>query len=271
MRAMVAILVMGVLAACSSDPAASGALGTAAPAATSPVASPGLDATGEPGDSVTGPVLPTGAPVDPGWTPRPAESILVNTAVSVLVDRLNIRSAPAVNAKSLGIVETGDFLLLLDDGPFANDGYTWYDAVFLGKASAPPPPGVDLVQSDGTRGWIAAAKGSTPYVRQLAPRCPSTIDITSVQYMLGAELLACFGSNTIEVSGTFGCSGCGGAVVGTFDPDWLANPINANFVTPYPVGDTLGPFAVRFSPTGPAAPPVGSIVSIRGHFDDAAA
>jgi len=105
----------------------------------------------------------------------------------------------------------------------------------------------------------------------MKPRCPSTIDLASVQYLLGAELLACFGSNTIEVSGTFGCGGCGGAAAGIFEPSWLAYPLNGNFVTSYPIGDQRGPFAVRFSPAGPERPPEGSIVRMRGHFNDDAA
>jgi hypothetical protein len=89
--------------------------------------------------------------------------------------------------------------------------------------------------------------------------------------MLGAELLACFGSNPIEVTGTFGCSGCGGETFGVYEPSWLAYPLNGNFITPYPVTDRLGPFTVRFAPDGPEAPPAGSVVRVRGHFDDAAA
>ena len=55
------------------------------------------------------------------------------------------------------------------------------------------------------------------------------------------------------------------------NPRWLVYPLNLNFVTTYPIGDMRGPFAVRFPPDGPAAPPEGSIVRIRGHFDDDAA
>ena len=74
-----------------------------------------------------------------------------NAAVAVLVDRLNMRDAPAVKARSLGIVEAGDFLLIDGYGPFSGDGYTWYHAIFLGKAGEPPEVGVDLVHSDGMR------------------------------------------------------------------------------------------------------------------------
>lgn len=271
MRVLVALLVL-VLAACSSGPVASGPADTAtAPTGTPPGATAPPIATEEPGSSVTGPVLPTTAPVGPDWTPRPVASILLNAAVSVLVDRLNVREMPAVKAKSLGIVEAGDFLVIDGYGPFANDGYSWYHAIFVGKAGSPPAVGVDLIHSDGMRGWIAVAKGSAPYVKQLQPRCPATIDLASVQYMLGAEALACFGSHTIELSGTFGCGGCGGAMVGSFEPAWLAYPLDSNPITVYPVGDNLGPFGIRFAPDGPAAPPAGSVVRVRGHFDDDAA
>jgi hypothetical protein len=270
MRALVAILVF-VLAACSPGASAS------APATTGPtggaIATPSAvpPASEEPIASSVASAFPTSAPITPTWTPLPMESVLVNTGVTVLVDRLNIREMPAVAAKSLGIVEVGDFLLVREDGPFVSEGYNWYQVTFLGKAGEPPVLGVDLTQIEGVRGWIATAKGSTPYVRQFNPRCPSTIDLASVEVMLGAERLACFGSNTLELSGTFGCGGCGGAAAGSFEPSWLAYPLNAYFLTQSPVTDRLGPFALRFGPDGPEAPNDASVVTVRGHFDDAAA
>lgn len=220
----------------------------------------------------TGPVLPTTEPTGPSWTPRPAERLLLDSLVYVQVDRLNVREMPTVNAKILDVVEQGDFLRIADYGPFSHDGYTWYWTVFLAKAGEPPVSStVNVRDSDGVRGWIAVGQGDASYVKRLKPRCPPVIDLASIEHMLGSELLACFGGNSIELVGTFGCSGCGGARPGTFEPDWLANPLNFSFLTEYPVTDRLGPFVLHFPPSGPAAPPVASVIRVRGHFDDAAA
>jgi len=272
MRALVAILAL-VVAACGPGASLQPPSGPPGTAVSTPSAPPDSAASPSesPGPSGLASAPPTSAPITPTWTPLPLESVLVNAAVTVLVDRLNVRETPAVKAKSIGIVEVGDVLFVREDGPVVNDGYTWYLATLLVKAGKPLPDGVDLAHADGLTGWIAASKASSPYVRQMNPRCPSTIDLGSVQYLLGAELLACFGSNAIEVSGTFGCGGCGGVAGGIFEPSWLAYPLNGYFVTPYPIGDQRGPFAVRFAPGGPEAPPEGSIVRIRGHFNDPAA
>jgi hypothetical protein len=254
-------------------------VGCAAPAGTSP--SPSTTATSSTASAQTtpesagatiaptGPLLPTTGPTGPSWTPRPAEALLLNSAVSVVVDKLNVRNRPSVESKSLGVVARGDFLLIDGYGPFSHDGYLWYPAVFLAKAGEPPSLGVDLRGSDGVRGWIAVGKGSTSYVKQLGPRCPSTIDLASLASMLGAELLACFGSNEIELTGTFGCGGCGGSRFGSWEPPWLAYPTSYPLAV-YPVAGGGGAIGVRLPP-GRTEPPAGSVIRVRGHFDDPAA
>jgi hypothetical protein len=241
------------------------------PTATGSSGASAVPASPETTTEPTGPILPTTGPTGPSWTPRPAEALLLNSAVYVLVDKLNVREKPTVDSKSLGVVARGDFLLVDVYGPFSHDGYTWYPAVFVASAGEPPVVGVDLSRSDGIRGWIAVAKGTLNYVQQLRPRCPATIDTASMQSMLGSELLACFGSNTIELTGTFGCGGCGGTTPGSYEPIWLAHPMNYNYLSVYPVGDRLGQFVLHFPPTMGEAPVAGSVIRVRGHFDDAAA
>jgi hypothetical protein len=265
-------LVAVVLAGCAAPAGGSPSAGNAIASSQAPPL-PASGAVETPGATVapTGPTLPTTEPTGPSWTPRPAEPLLLNSAVSVVVDRLNLRDQPTIDSKSLGVAERGDFLLIWDFGPFSNDGYAWYHAVFLAKAGEPPSLGVDLRHSDGIQGWIAAAKGSTKYVKQLGPRCPAAIDVSSLGSMLGSELLACFGSNTIELTGTYGCGGCGGARLGIYEPVWLAHPLNAGFLSVYPVGERLGAFLLHFPPTTAQEPAAGSVIRVRGHFDDAAA
>ena len=253
----------------SPPPAAASSTASESPSLTMPA---GPDTSTEPPAATTaptGPLLPTTEPTGPSWTPRPAEALLLDSAVYVVVDRLNVRDRPTVDGKSLGIVERGDFLVIDGFGPFSHDGYAWYPAVLLAKAGEPPSVGVDLRGSDGVSGWIAVAKGSTKYVRQLRPRCPSAIDVGSLRTMLGSELLACFGSNALELTGTFGCGGCGGARLGSFEPGWLAYPSNYPLAV-YPISDGAGGFGIRLPPGSTEAPPDGSVVRVRGHFDDPA-
>jgi hypothetical protein len=253
--------------ASGTDPrTASAAPSSTPPASSLPTTEP-IAATTAP----AGPTIPATEATAPAWTPRPAEALLTGSGVYVLVDRLNVRARPTVDANAVGVVERGDFLLIDGEGPFFQDGYTWYHAVFLGPAGEPPSAGVDLRESDGIGGWIATSKGTTKYVKALGPRCPDAIDVANMRWMLGSEQLACFGSNTIELTGTFGCGGCGGARLGIFEPAWLAYPANYNYLATYPIRDEVGSFAVRFAPGGPEAPANGSVIRIRGHFDDPAA
>ncbi len=255
-----------VLAACGPG-GASLAPGSEAPSGPPSATSSGVAATVAP----TGPTLPTGEPTGLPGTPQPPAALLVDSLVSADVDRLNIREGPSLDAKIVGLAVQGDFLYIDDESPYSNDGYTWYAAAFLAKASEPPGPTADARFSDGVRGWVAVGKGDTSYVERLPPRCPTAIDLASVQHLVGSELVECFGDSSFELTGTFGCSGCGGARPGTFEPEWLAHPLNFNFLTPYPVGDNLGPFVLHFAPDGPQPPPAGSVIRIRGHVGDPAA
>lgn len=215
-------------------------------------------------------VLPTTEPAGGVGTSRPATLLLLNSLVFVRVDRLNVRERPTVDAKVRGVVEAGDFLRIGSYGPFSHDGYVWYLATLLAKAGEPPNASVDVLESDGVAGWIAAGRSDTSYVTKLAPRCPATVELATIELLLGSERLACFGDAKLELTGTFGCGGCGGTGPGIFEPSWLAGPMK-NPLTVHPVSDHLGPFTVSLSPSGPGAPPAGSVVRVRGHFDDPAA
>src|SRR6185312_5696385 len=114
----------------SPPPAAVSSAESAAPSSID--AGPSETATEPP--APTGPLLPTTEPTGPSWTPRPAEKLLLDSAVYAVVDKLNVRQRPTVSAKSLGLVHRGDFLLIDGYGPFSHDGYSWYPAVFLALA-----------------------------------------------------------------------------------------------------------------------------------------
>jgi hypothetical protein len=84
--------------------------------------------------------------------------------------------------------------------------------------------------------------------------------------MLPAERLACFGEPFV-LQGTYGCSGCGGAVAGTFKPSWIASPLSYGFLS-VNAAERLGPLALRFPPAGPAEPAAGKIIRVTVHVDD---
>ena len=157
-------------------------------------------------------------------------------------------------------------------GPMEANGYTWYPVIkiddFDGDGELDPLPANPVpIGAEPASGWIAVDNDEDRYVRQLAPRCPTTVDLANVTGMLPAERLACFGA-PIVLEGTFGCNGCGGAYAGEFEPTWLASPMNFDFLSE-DVSEQFGQLALRFRPSGPARPEPGSIIRVTVHVDDA--
>lgn len=275
MRGLLGVAIL-VVAACTPQIVSTSSdeptLGPAASTVPSPVATAGASIEPTSLPVPTAAPLPSSPVVGPSWTPRPPEALLLDSLITVKVAELNVREAPSTKAKILGLVKKGQVLRVVEYGPFSHDGYPWYEITFVAKAGQGPTSStVDVRRSEGLRGWIAVGKGDTAWVSKLKPRCPATIDLASVQHLLGSELLACYGSNTIEVTGTLGCGGCGGLRPGTFEPEWLAGPLAGDLLTVYPIGDRLGPFVVHFPPGGASLPAAGSVLRVRGHFDDPAA
>jgi hypothetical protein len=247
----------------SDDPASAGPSG--APT-TAPSGGPSLTPASVP---PTAAPLATTEPVSPSWTPRPPEALLLESLITVKVAELNVRDRPTTSGKIVGLVKKGQTLRVIEYGPFSHDGYPWYEVAFVAKAgNAPTSATVDVRNVEGIRGWIAVGKGDTAWVSKLKPRCPATIDLASIRYLLGSELLACYGNNTIELTGTFGCGGCGGMRPGSFEPGWLTSPLGGIPLAVYPVTDNMGSIGLRFPPGGAELPAEGSVLRVRGHFDD---
>ncbi len=200
-------------------------------------------------------------------------------AVEVSVKELNLRSNPSTSAKRVAILNRGDVLIVSPNdylsfgfGPVTRNGYTWYSVMVtrFKNGTLPALPASPLATTGPTgppvSGWVAANNGETPYLSPLAPRCPAVVDLENVQGMLAAERLACFGK-PITLTGTYGCPGCGGAIVGTYKPVWLATPVEFDFLSVNPAA-MIGPLAVRFPPDGPARPAAGRRVTMIVHIDD---
>jgi hypothetical protein len=208
------------------------------------------------------------------WAQRPPEPLLLGTYVRVVVAELNMREAPTTSAKRVDTFAADQVIIVRDViPPVEADGYVWYvgSGPFRNvDGQLPPlpyPAGADI---DTTEGWFAARRGATLFVKPVDARCPSDVGIVDLGAMAPAERLACFGDRTIEFEGAFraGCPTC--EHFGTFEPAWLANPNEYNYVADTGTGVHGPGLNVRFPP-GLAVPENGSIVSVRGHFDDPAA
>ena len=110
---------------------------------------------------------------------------------------------------------------------------------------------------------MATGTEDTPFLVPVAPRCPAVRDLRNVAGMLDSERLSCFGSTSLTLEGTYGCIECGGATVGTFEPEWLAGPLNGE-----PISAGGVQLIVRFAPEGPTPPATGATVRVHGHFSD---
>ena len=274
MRRLIAAAMALALAACSGPSASVAPVGSA---------SPGSSVAGSPLPSGSAPPQSLSPSVAPSTSPGPPSAFQVlppGSAVEVLAAELNLRRNPTTSARRIELLEAGDLLVISPSdfviagyGPIVGEGYTWYPVmkidVFDGDGKLDPLPTHPIpIGAELVAGWIATDDGTDRYVRQLEPRCASTVDLINVSGMLPAERLACFGGAPIVLEGTFGCGGCGGAIAGVFEPAWLASPQNFDFLS-VDVSDGFGPLGLRFRPSGPARPAAGSIIRVTVHVDDA--
>lgn len=248
---------------------------------TTPIPLASTAASFQPAETPISTVLPSPSPsAEPSPTPGVGtlDVFPPGAAVRVIVSELNLRRKPSTSAKRLVTLKRGQILVVspsdnisLGWGPVRANGYTWYPVVEIASGSPgtlDPLPAYPIpLGAEPISGWVAADNGSRQYLEMVPPRCPTTIDLVNVEGMLPAERLACFGGGPITLTGTFGCPGCGGTIVGTFKPGWLATPVEFDFLSVNPA-ERAGPMAIRFAPTGPDRPPAGSRVTVTLHVDD---
>jgi len=273
MRRLIIGSLVVLFAACTSPTAPT------TPASPAPSSSP-------PSTLGSSPSVASSAAPSPSTAPSPTPAIGTldvfppGAAVQVAVKELNLRTKASTSAKRVQILARGAVLLIspLDNvsfgyGPVKKNGYTWYPVIVTkyknGTLPALPTEPYEVSAGEPTWGWVATDDGERQYVTALPPRCPTTVDLPSVQGMLPAERLACFGE-PIVLEGTFGCGGCGGASAGTSKPSWIASPLSFGFLSVHPA-ERLGPLALRFPPAGPVAPEDGTIIRVTVHVDDSRA
>lgn len=196
----------------------------------------------------------------------------------VIVDSLRVRQEPTTGAEQIDTLSRGDLVLLgysfLNSGygPIQADGVVWYPVSPLDITELPDPT-APLESSTGG-GWAAIGDGADLWVELVRPRCvDGDPDLELLQALTDWERLACYGDRSITIEGVLGCGGCGGLYPGTFEPGWLATPLNFNYFSVEPQ-NRIGPFHLHFSPDGPENPMetgVAPILRVTGHFDDPAA
>jgi hypothetical protein len=260
------VAVVALLVACSNPPASPGG-------SMPPTASDGPSAATSP---VPGSDAPSAAPSAPASiVPLPSEPLAFDQlipyqAVRVAAVELNIRELPRTTAKRLAILKQGDILIITGIAPVRANGFNWFEVMRVVQApgSLPALPAYPLDAETGlVAGWVAAGNANAgDFIRALPFRCPDTIDLTSVGGMPPGERLACLGGATIELLGTYGCSECGGMVHGSYEPEWLASRLEFGLLSVAPE-TRFGPLAIHFPPEV-AEPAIGSVIRVRGHFDD---
>jgi len=256
--AIVAILMGG----CAGTPGGSPAESLAPSAAVSPATGvPTL--TPAPGPTPAVSIDRTSAPATGAPTPQTSNlfaiadvSVLARQrAVRVAVDRLNLRGDASTTGHVTATARRGDVLLLGAIGITA-EGYTWRRAWPV--TTLPTlPEAIDWPPAS----WVAVESTTGPYVTEMAPRCPSRVDLANVAAMLPAERSACFAATSVELEGTVICRDCGGVIPGIFEPYWLAHQFSDPLLA-------TGDDRLTLYWSGGDAPPTGQIVRVRGHFND---
>lgn len=213
-------------------------------------------------------------PVDPEPVAKPLDGVLApGSVVRVTVESIKLRYTPSTAAVIAGTVERGElveiaYTLVADGfGPVEADGFVWYPVSLLNMTEMP-----ELGMQRGYTGeilWMSVGNGTEAWVERVAPRCvEGDPDLATLETMFDFERIACFGERQITVEGVFGCGGCGGVMLGTFEPRWLASPMQLGFLSVDPQ-ERIGPFALQFAPGGVAIPEGASILRVTGHFNDA--
>jgi len=218
-----------------SDPTAPASSGASSSASATPTSEP--TATPEP---------------TPGFE-APAGILPPNSRAIVIVDALQVREYPGLDAAVVDTLPAGTVVELalgwID--PVAVDGIDWYHVVYDADSA----------------GSLAAGVGGDRYLELLPARCEDgDPDLAALMRITAWERLACFGDRALTVTGTYGCPVCGIAYpVEGYEPAWLADPDNLNFL------DLHAGFTLHFQPAMPLEIiPNASIVRVTGHFSDPA-
>ncbi|HJP88091.1 MAG TPA: hypothetical protein VJ850_03545 [Candidatus Limnocylindrales bacterium] len=242
------------IAAPSASPAPSviPTIGPAASASQSPTLAPTIAPTPAAASTVT----------------LPEFQFVNHFVMRVAVNDLNVRRKPDTSGASKGKAKKGE-LFMVYDWPITADGYTWYFG-FQQLQDNNVVPTLPQAYNEGydeiLAGWIAAGTADTPFLIPVGARCPTTHDVANLSAMLDSEHIDCMGTEPFLIAGTFSNDGCGGEAPGTFDPQWLAFPLECSRLEPDSQDGV--PLYLHFAPGGPPLPAEGARVRVRAHYSD---
>jgi hypothetical protein len=188
------------------------------------------------------------------------------SVTTVAVDALRIRENPRLSAVVVGTAGKGELIYVSNyRGPVMADGVDWYPVTFAAGYREWPE-----VPDPRVSGWAAGGSGGQRYLELVPPGCPGkSPDLAMLTGLSAWERLACLGDRPVTIEGTYGCGGCGGTMVGDFQPTWLAYPGRIAFL--WVEWRTGTPLTLSFDPTSGLVPPSdGAVVEVTGHFNDQA-
>jgi hypothetical protein len=202
---------------------------------------------------------PSPAPVtDPG--------LEAGDMAAVVTTDLVVRSAPAVRADSLiqPVTLSEPSVVYVIDGPLIADGYAWYlvDPARAHSALGDVP----------TAGWVAAGgPDGEAWIASHEPVCAEDLAVDAFIALAPQVALYCYAAQPLSVDGTV--EDCG-TIVGLGRP-WssaclLYVPGRDPSSIPDGCVDVCAP-SVEIWFLGLSPPVSGDLVSVTGHFDDAAA
>jgi hypothetical protein len=181
----------------------------------------------------------------------PAGVLPPGSRAVVRLDGLRIRQQPGLAATVTDTLDAGTIVNISGLGPWHVDALDWY-AVDTGEPVR--------------FGYAAAGVKGVSYLELLPARCPDGVPGRATLVGLTAwERLTCLRDQSLTITGTFGCPVCGEFVPGSYEPSWLASPMNLNYIG-WP--DTL---TLHFDPAVELdRAPNASMVRVTGHFSDPA-
>lgn len=200
--ALLPLVLVILLAACSGGGSPSARPSTDATPPTSAAPSAGASESAEP-------TQPTTA----SPTPVAGQPVPFGTRATVVADDLRVRIWPGLVHDVITNLDAGDEVVLTV-GPIDVAGYRWYEARFDGRTGTL----ADMVET----GWVASGPtdDDQAFLRIGSPTCPDELDLTALAQLTPVAIDAC-GIEVTTVSGVLDTCYEGPLSPFTYEPGWV--------------------------------------------------